>query len=258
MSLINDALKRANQAQRQQPVAGPLGVPLQSTEPSRKPILGPILFMAAFGLIAVGVGAGLIMLGMRAFRTPPEPATEQVAAAQQTTAKPALTPPPAPPMPTTVNVSKPTAASGARAPVSSPPEQPKRQPVKAIPAPANPLPASQKAAVKSPDPTPIQEPDPVPVVPRIAVSNAAPAPPANVVAQTKAAPPPVVPPSPPAPEWPDVTLTGIFYSPSRPSAIVNGRKVNVGSSVTGLKVVAIERDSVTLELEGEKKVVYFQ
>lgn len=49
-----------------------------------------------------------------------------------------------------------------------------------------------------------------------------------------------------APQPPGLKLQGIFYSPNRPSAIVNGKTVFLGNSVGELRVLAITRETVTL------------
>src|SRR5215471_15193374 len=54
---------------------------------------------------------------------------------------------------------------------------------------------------------------------------------------------------------PAFRLNGIFYVASKPSAVVNGKTVFVGEQVNGAKVVSISRDSVTLDMNGELKIV---
>jgi HD-like signal output (HDOD) protein len=50
-------------------------------------------------------------------------------------------------------------------------------------------------------------------------------------------------------------LNGIFYTTNNPSAIVNGETVYVGEQVNGATVIRIGRDDVTLEINGERKIV---
>lgn len=50
-------------------------------------------------------------------------------------------------------------------------------------------------------------------------------------------------------------LQGIFYRPGNPSAVVNAKTVFVGDSVANGKVSAISRESVTIQLAGETKVL---
>jgi len=61
----------------------------------------------------------------------------------------------------------------------------------------------------------------------------------------------------PAPA-PTFKLQGIFYRLSRPSAMINSRTVFVGDKVGEAKVLAIGRESVTLDCQGETKVLTLQ
>jgi hypothetical protein len=54
---------------------------------------------------------------------------------------------------------------------------------------------------------------------------------------------------------PEPKLQGILLTATRPSAIVDGKTVFVGDQVSGLRVVAISKDSVTLQSETETKVL---
>ena len=60
------------------------------------------------------------------------------------------------------------------------------------------------------------------------------------------------PPKPPAPVW---KLQGIFYRPANPSAVVNNKTVFLGDLVGNSRVKAIDRQSVTLERDGETHVL---
>lgn len=60
---------------------------------------------------------------------------------------------------------------------------------------------------------------------------------------------------PPKPAAPVLKLQGIFYRPSRPSAMINSKTVFVGDKVAQAKVLAIDRESVTLESDGQTKVL---
>jgi hypothetical protein len=73
-----------------------------------------------------------------------------------------------------------------------------------------------------------------------AVTNAPPS--SNTVA--------AVPPKPPEPK-----LQGVLFDATRPCAIVSGDTVFVGDHVSGFRVAAISRDSVTLQSETETKVL---
>ena len=66
---------------------------------------------------------------------------------------------------------------------------------------------------------------------------------------------PVAAAEPAKPSFPAVRLQGIFYRLNRPSAMINSKTVSVGEKVANTKVLAINRDSVTLEWNGETKVL---
>jgi hypothetical protein len=53
-------------------------------------------------------------------------------------------------------------------------------------------------------------------------------------------------------------IQGIFYKTTDPSAIINGQTVFVGDHVGPARVVAIERESVTIEVAQEKKILAFR
>lgn len=57
------------------------------------------------------------------------------------------------------------------------------------------------------------------------------------------------------PSAPVYKLQGIFFRPARPLAMVNGRNVQAGDKVGNARVVSIQRDSVTLSVDGETKVL---
>lgn len=86
--------------------------------------------------------------------------------------------------------------------------------------------------------------------PKIAVSNAAPI--AEKVVATPVTNLEPVTVEPPAPVF---KLQGIYYLPSRPSAMINSKTVFVGDSVAEAKVIAIGRESVTLDCQGQTKVL---
>lgn len=57
------------------------------------------------------------------------------------------------------------------------------------------------------------------------------------------------------PVQPAFKLNGIFYSSTDPTAIVNGKSVRVGDTVSGATVISISRGDVTLEIDGQRKTV---
>jgi hypothetical protein len=75
--------------------------------------------------------------------------------------------------------------------------------------------------------------------------------PATAVTQEVAAP--VIPVEPAKPAF---KLQSVFYVPNNPSAIINGKRVHVGSMISEARVTAIGRESATLvTATGEKKVL---
>ena len=69
------------------------------------------------------------------------------------------------------------------------------------------------------------------------------------------------PPAPPAPvaeaptSFPPLKLQGIFYRPSKPSALINRQTVFVGEHVDGAEVVAIAPQRVTVRWRGQTRVL---
>ncbi|HUR45636.1 MAG TPA: hypothetical protein VMZ27_07155 [Candidatus Saccharimonadales bacterium] len=57
------------------------------------------------------------------------------------------------------------------------------------------------------------------------------------------------------PPAPDFRLQGIFYRPSRPLAMINGKTVGVGDRISSGKVLSIRQDSVSVLAEGQTKVL---
>jgi len=66
------------------------------------------------------------------------------------------------------------------------------------------------------------------------------------------APPPVVQPVKPV-TFPAVRVQGIYFRPERPSALINRKTYFIGDQVQDAKVVAITRDTVVLEIEGQQR-----
>lgn len=79
-------------------------------------------------------------------------------------------------------------------------------------------------------------------------------PPAPVVVQA----PPPVPAEPPKPAFPHLRLQGIFWRPSRPSAVINSKTVYVGDRLETARVTGIDRETVTVQWESETKVLTLQ
>jgi hypothetical protein len=91
-----------------------------------------------------------------------------------------------------------------------------------------------------------EEPKPAPVVaraPEPAIS-------APVVVVEVTNPPASVAPAQAAPQ-PVYKLQGIYWRPSKPSAVVNGKIVHVGDRIKNASVTAIDQESVTLKVDGQ-------
>jgi hypothetical protein len=56
----------------------------------------------------------------------------------------------------------------------------------------------------------------------------------------------------------ELKLQGIFYRISNPTALINGKTVSAGEKVSGARVLKIERQEVTVELDGQTKVLTLQ
>lgn len=56
-------------------------------------------------------------------------------------------------------------------------------------------------------------------------------------------------------EFPSLKLQGLFYRTKNPSVLINSKTLFVGDRVEHVKVISIERDRVTLEWNGETRVL---
>jgi cytoskeletal protein RodZ len=270
MSLINDALKRANQSPRKAPVSGPLGVPVQHVETARKPAWAAMIVLG-IGALA-GTAIGLVWLGSRVLQPPPPPA--------QTVALAPATPPPAPEAPPVAKAAPAATRPEAHTPPAASEDSTSAMKVGAdarsgsdtVTVPSKPATSGEenKATPVPPAPNPVVTPVAQPFEhARLPVAEVAVAPTsakaepkvsttqAAEPAPTAVSPPLTEPPPParPAVQFPELKVGGILYNSTRPTAVVNGRILAVGATVAGVRVTAIGPDSVTFELEGERKVV---
>lgn len=229
MSLINDALKKASHANKQKQAESPSSVPqspvappMQATEhrPTSSFPVVPILIV----LVVIGIGAfGVVLFsgkkGGAQGVVPPVVRNETVATAPA---------PQAAPVP-----EKPTAA-----PVPPAPPKPPSPPTPVAVTVAEPVSAPTTAAISS---APVTTPATAPVV----------------AAQSVPEPEPVVaaPAPPPVPKFPLIKLQGVFYKKNNPTAMLNGITLAVGGKVDGVTVTKIEQSAVTLDWNGETKVL---
>ena len=205
MSLINDALKRANNATNEPPGGTPPTVGLKAADSDSSGGLDMTKVIGAAVVLALLVGAGWFI--WKAVKKPkPQPVAAAKAAAGKTNAAPTAAKPPA-------------VKTNAGAPPYTPGTSAKADP-KAKPQPGKPVKPGPGAPAKP-----------------------APEPPTKTAAAAA------------APAWPDLKLQGIFYRLQNPTARLNGQNVSANQVIDGAKVVAIERDSVTLEFNGETKTL---
>jgi hypothetical protein len=218
MSLINDAIKRANQANkdRQPPgnPAAPSPAEMQTVDnPQSQPAGGSMTSMLLIAGIVVFVllGGSLLFLSMSGNRSNEAPVQSPVVATE-------------PPSPANTPVPQPRESLALTpAPMESPVADALQNPV---PPPSTTLPGQTAAAV---------------------APSTAPAIAASPLAQ----------PAGPRP-FPELKLQGIYYRLRDPSVMINGQTLEIGDLVENARVIRIERKEVTLELDGQQKVLRLQ
>ena len=205
MSLINDALKRAAEAQKQNPSDSPPGVPLQPVDYTARP--NPFLRIVVLSLL-LGFVAGSAWFFSKWWH-----------ASNQTASTAALTNAPVASVSQTAVEAHPSAG------------QPGSQ--SAVRVTTNIVVRGGQAA--QPTPSATGRPD----------------------ARAQVTPPPTVtPPQTAAPEpasFPDFKLQSIIYRLNMPAVVINGEMLSVGDVIKGARVVNIERYTVTVEWQGEKR-----
>lgn len=205
MSLINEALKRAKEAQQEPPSKkSAKSQRSKAAEPAMRPVEvrqqsgSPAVYILSAALILVLLGA-VAMLWMWSKSQGQTVAQNSVAKVQ----------PPAPVLPPV-------------APAATPPPP---------------------AAVKAPEP-PVVEVKPI-VSPE----------PVQVATNEPISPPTPEPVVPAVPQFPILKLQGIFYNAAKPAVVINGKTYGVGGVVSGARITAIETDKVTVEWNGETRVI---
>lgn len=240
MSLINDALKRVQQAQAKGPVPPAGGPELQPTE-APPPINGPPLARPTVPPAAwIGMGVVVLLVAFLAWhwfskgRAHPQvaarPKSSQATNALATASRPA-------------NLAAATSAIPARVATAT----------SAVPAVVTAATSTVPAGVTSPAPVLHAE---EPVAPahtnRLAAASTTAT---NVVAATEppASPPAANPtePTPPVTEVPAplpavIRLQGVILHPTRPSALISGSTLFIGDKYGDMKLVAVDADSATL------------
>ena len=221
MSLINDAIKQANKANKDRASATPApGTPptagMQTAELRSTPATGGSMtgmFLIAGIVLFVLLGGSLLFLGMRssvvdeseAVSKAPSPAVAATPPANQIT----LAPEPA------------AASQPAPTTISKPPTQSPSTPPTLTTPPATAAPQATQA--------------------------------------TATAPAPEVPAKPAGPRpFPELKLQGIYFRIKDPSVMINGKTLMIGDLVADVTVLKIERKDVTVELDGQQKVLRLQ
>ena len=240
MSLINDALKRAESEKR---AARPSGPPLQPAEstPARgtSPLLLGGIFLLALGAIAI---AAALWFGGRT--------TQVVQTTSPTTSIPA-------PASETAKVGSAVPADRGDRPAPVPSTAPTTQ-YKTLPSTLTTV-TSTPAAIAFP----IQQTTPN------TVTNTASFPPKSTpkpVAATSSAPTTtmkstasVTPPATTAtPQAKPIRLQSIFYRLKNPTVILNGKTLGVGETVDGIKIVSIQRTSIEIVQNGKYRTLTLQ
>jgi hypothetical protein len=258
MSLINDALKRASQAEkaraaRPQPAAG-----LQPAGLARPRGSATGLIIGTVLLLVLGGSAWLLWSWWNGRPT----AIPGPVAVRNQGKQPAAAPANPPPIPKNTlpkaNTNR-VANNSAKPPIRNPAPATNSSPVAVADTGRAPVVPAATNVVQ------IQR-TPPPVTPPV-ITNAAPPPATTMVAAVVApAPPPANPPvspvanvAPPPPkkvEFPPLQVQGIFYRAKSPSALINGRTVFVGDNIGDVKVLAIDQKSVKVELEGATKTLW--
>ncbi|PAW82824.1 MAG: hypothetical protein B9S33_14630 [Pedosphaera sp. Tous-C6FEB] len=271
MSLINDALKRASDAQAQaaQRPRAPKGVedlptPMVPTATRENPVWLPILGLGLVVTLLLGASGFFFAKWWKERKAwqpyatenvdeDGQPITNAVASVEPPVVRPPVATNAAPQLVTTATNSPPVVPVVPQ-PLPPPPEPPKTNaPLVAAVAPNVP---PQIGHLEPPAPRVTNPPVPVPV------------PPAPVVA-LEANPPPVTPPTPPEPSkigepapataavgFPELMLQGISVGKKKTFAIVNGKTLLLGDRIEGALLVKIGADSVTFDKAGTKRELF--
>jgi hypothetical protein len=215
MSLINDALRQASKAHREQTeeTAGQPESPLTPLQPvveaapmSPWPSLLALLGVALVVLGLIAGGGWLVWKAVKSFRAP-------------TVAKAESQKGPGP------------AAATKVAATTAP---------KAAPQTALAVVKTNQVAAATPSPVP-----PAAATPVQPAVTPAPAPAAN----------PAFARVPPPPKWPSLKLQGIFYQPPNSSVLINSKMLYEADDIQGVKIASIARNAVTLSLDGYTNVI---
>lgn len=212
MSLINDALRRAKDAQQQAPPPPSPSLQFRPAEPAQHVPHGLALLGPAVWVIVALVAIFFVWQWAQTREsTGPREARARAPAAVNTTAAP--------------------------------------RPASALVAVA--APAAGLTAQAKPTPRPVSHPSPISGAAVPLASDATSAPTDPLVAspqQSEATNTAVITVAPPKPAPPK--LQAIIFNPKRPSAIISGKTLFIGDKLGALRVVAIDQESATLVAPG--------
>jgi len=215
MSLINDALKRANEADNHRPADPPITVGLKPVEGGSPK--GSVFASIFVLLVALGILTGAVWFIWRAFNPPPPPAL-------------------------VANVAKPGTLTVSPSAVT---------PASVVPV-ASTAPAG-KPATSSPTPTVTAAPvaAPEPAMPAVVPATA----PLAAATSTNPPPPVLQTPPPSPAVWPELRVQAVFYRLNNPSVRINGRTLYLNQEIDGARVVSVQRDGAELSYRGDTKTI---
>jgi hypothetical protein len=219
MSLINDALRRAKDAQQQTPATPSADLPFRPVEPSQQGATRGLGLVLPVALATVALLT--VLSSWQWVQKRDSTGVTQVYARTADVARttPAIQPATAP------------AAADTAVPGSS------TRPYTAVQPDFLPARATDTAAALAADATSATTNAPLADVQEGEVTNAAAS----------------APPSPPKPA--PLRLQAIIFSPRRPSAMISGKTLFVGDKLGELRVVAIDKESATLAGAGQTNVL---
>ena len=148
-------------------------------------------------------------------------------------------------------------ASGPRPAMAQDDELTPLEPVARGSAPGGFLPLRQNARPGSPPELPARAAIPAPAVAPSPLETSIATVPTNIP-QAPTIAIPTIAPDVAKPATPKFKLQGIFYRPANPSAVINGKVVYIGDKVEQARVLAIEKDEVSIEYQGQKSVLSLQ
>jgi len=233
MSLINDALKRASQAEKNLPRDPGLPSAMQPTRESRRSFAPMLAGVAVAGLLAA---AGWFAWRALPHRDKPAPPPAVLTAVGPATAE----------GPAKTEASAKTSRRDAAATFNPAPPA-RMEPPPAVLSAAGPAKAEALAKEGASVPAPAPAPAPVAVTPPPNTNPPAPdigtAPlPSAASAKESALPP-----------FPELKLQGIFYSRNNPRAAINGEIRGEKELIGEVRIVAITPNKVTVEWNGQTR-----